>query len=138
MASVTRPATVAQLMTANPIVIQADASLSEAAELMDVDRVSGLPVCDRSGRLVGVLSQTDVVRASTRGGLRDAWPRLTARHLMTRPPITVGPAVPLLEAARQMQHAGVHRLVVVAYDSEAPMGVLSMSDLVRWMTCEPN
>ena len=52
---------VADLMTLEPIVVGADASLEEAEALMHERVVSGLPVVDARGELVGVISRTDVV-----------------------------------------------------------------------------
>jgi hypothetical protein len=54
-----RPTAVADLMTIEPVVIGSNARLEEAEALMRDHRVSGLPVVDRTGILVGVISQTD-------------------------------------------------------------------------------
>ena len=55
---------------------------------MDIYRVSGLPVVDANGALVGVISQTDLLHARTTEDLWHAWPGLAVRHLMTRPAIS--------------------------------------------------
>jgi CBS domain-containing protein len=52
---------VADVMTLDPIVIAADAPLEDAERLMRERAISGLPVVDPNGGLVGVLSRTDVV-----------------------------------------------------------------------------
>ena len=54
-------------MATEPIIIRADASLTEAAELMDRHHVHGLPVVDAAGSLVGVLSQTDLEPGAQHG-----------------------------------------------------------------------
>lgn len=130
----TRPATVGELMTADPIVVGVDTSLADAAEIMDFYHVTGLPVCDWSGFLVGVVSQTDVVRTLASEQLREAWPRLIVRHVMTYPAATVGADTSLIDAARLMRRSGIHRLVVVSPDGDNAIGMLSASDLVRWMS----
>jgi CBS domain-containing protein len=123
---------VADRMAADPIVIHAEASLTEAAELMDRSRVHGLPVVDHNGTLVGVLSQTDLVRARATEYLWAGWPGLAVRHLMTSPAITIHGSTPLVVAARRMEQHGIHRLVVVEDgDETTPIGVLSMTDLVH-------
>jgi CBS domain-containing protein len=119
-------------MAIEPIVVRADASLTEAASIMDHRHVHGLPVVDGSGSLVGVLSQTDLARARGTEYLWANWPGLAVRHLMTSPAITVHRSTPLAIAARKMERHRIHRLVVVDdLDETIPIGVLSMTDLVH-------
>ena len=122
-----------------PILIlgRADASLSEAAALMDRHHVHGLPVVDSDGSLVGVLSQTDLNRARSTEYLWANWPGISVRHLMTSPAITVHRSTPLLAAARRMEEEHIHRLVVVEDGDETnPVGVLSMTDLIHALAAE--
>jgi CBS domain-containing protein len=123
--------TVGQLMTRDPLVVVADAPLLDVAELMDTFDVTGLPVIDEGGAVVGVISQTDLVRAAATRHLWQGWPGLTVRHLMTSPAITVAPETPLEEAAELMERERIHRLVVVGADGTTPIGVLSLTDFVR-------
>ena len=130
--SSTTVSTVGDLMAVEPIVIQANASLDEAAQLLDVHNISGLPVVDRSGSLVGVLSQTDLLRARSTEYLWANWPGLAVRHLMTSPAVTVTRSTPLPLAARTMERRHIHRLVVVSDDDATlPIGILSITDLVH-------
>ena len=132
MSTHTTPAVVGDLMAFEPVVIQANASLDEAAGLLDVHGISGLPVVDRSGSLVGVLSQTDLLRARSTEYLWSNWPGLAVRHLMTSPAITVTRSTPLPLATRTMERLHIHRLVVVADEDETlPIGILSVTDLVH-------
>lgn len=131
------PRVVGDLMTADPIVVRADAPLVEAAKLMDEHKISGLPVVDGAGRLVGVVSQTDLLRARATEYLWANWPGLAVRHLMSKPALTVHRDTPLADAARKMERHHVHRLVVVSdADEQLPIGVISTSDLVRAMAAE--
>jgi CBS domain-containing protein len=124
--------TVADRMHDHPIVIRADASLSDAAALMDRHHVHGLPVVDPAGALVGVLSQTDLNRARSTEYLWTNWPGLAVRHLMTSPAVIVHKSTPLIIAARRMEEHQIHRLVVVEDgDESSPVGVLSMTDLIH-------
>jgi CBS domain-containing protein len=125
------PGRVQDLMTRDPLVIDQDAPLADAAELMDTFEITGLPVIDADGRLAGVLSQTDVVRAATTQHLWHAWPGLAVRHLMTSPAIWVRGDCSLEDAARLMERERVHRVVVVGDDESTPIGILTMSDFVR-------
>jgi len=124
--------TVGQLMTIDPIVVSANATLGEAAELLDRHHISGAPVVDGSGSLVGVLSQTDLVRARSTEYLWANWPGLAVRHLMTSPAVTVQRSTPIVLAAARMERHHIHRLVVVADDDVTlPIGILSITDLVH-------
>jgi len=127
-----RQSTVADVMVLDLIVVRANASLEQAAELMDRHHVSGLPVVDTAGTLVGVVSQTDLVRARSTEYLWVNWPGLAVRHLMTSPPITIRRSTPVAVAAARMERHHIHRLVVVADDDETlPIGILSTTDLVH-------
>jgi CBS domain-containing protein len=123
--------TVAELMTPDPLIVPVDLSLADAARLMEFYQVTGVPVVDWEGDLVGVISQTDLVHAMTTAPLWSAWPGLTVRHLMSSPAVTVGAGVPADEAARMLDARHIHRLVVVAADGRTPIGILSATDLVR-------
>jgi CBS domain-containing protein len=119
-------------MALEPIVVEANASLSDAARLLDQHHISGVPVVDGTGSLVGVLSQTDLVRARSTEYLWNNWPGLAVRHLMTSPAVTVTRSTPIPIAARKMERHRIHRLVVVADDDESlPIGILSTTDLVH-------
>ena len=138
MRSDSAPTTVGDLMALNPIVVRANAPLSEAADVLDRHHISGVPVVDGAGSLVGVLSQTDLVRARSTEYLWANWPGLAVRHLMTSPAITIHRSTPLTMAAARMEREHIHRLVVVADDDESlPIGILSMTDLVHAIATMP-
>ena len=133
MRAVSEPRTVGQLMTGDPVVANVDMPLAEAAAIMDFYRISGLPVLDWEGSLVGVISQTDLLHARTTEALWGAWSALTVRHLMTHPAVAVTSDVTVEDAARIMEERHIHRLVVIGDDGETPIGLLSVSDLVHSM-----
>ena len=133
MRAASEPRTVGQLMTGDPVVANVDMPLAEAAAIMDFYRISGLPVMDWEGSLVGVISQTDLLHARTTEALWGAWSALTVRHLMTHPAVAVTSDVTVEDAARIMEERHIHRLVVIGDDGETPIGLLSVSDLVHSM-----
>ena len=125
---------VGDLMALEPVVVHADAALAVAARMLEQHHVAGLPVVDGAGTLVGVISQTDLLRARATEYLWANWDNLRVKHLMTTPALTVHRDAPIPIAARKMERHHVHRLVVVADEDETlPIGVLSTSDLVRAM-----
>ena len=130
-------ATVDQLMTPDPIVIDESATVDEAVRLLEENDISGMPVVDRDGVLLGVISQTDIVRARAVGHLWHRWPGLRVRHLMHSPALTADRSMSLEEAAQMMERAHVHRLVVVDDDQTTPVGVISTTDLVRALARRP-
>jgi CBS domain-containing protein len=102
---------------------------------MDAYRLHGLVVIDDEHKVVGVISQSDLLRVRALGD----WPQLTelaVSHMMTMPAITVSIDASLDEAAKIMKGRRIHRLVVIGADHTTPVGVLSVSDLVHRMTGE--
>jgi CBS domain-containing protein len=123
----------ADLMTIEPVVIAVDAPIEEAQRLLLDYEVTGLPVVDSSGTLVGVISQTDFMHLSDPevGTLIRHKPTgIKVGEVMSRPAVTVVLSTPLREAARTMMDERVHRLVVVD-DRQRPIGVLSAMDFVK-------
>jgi len=125
-----RPPVVGDLMTPKPLTISADEPLVAADRLLREHHVSGLPVVERDGRLVGVLSRTDLMALAS-DDPAGAWHGQAVRTAMTAPPITIPPDRTVTEAAARMEEHHVHRLVVIEPDSSNPIGILSTTDLVR-------
>jgi CBS domain-containing protein len=123
-------------MTPDPITVRVDEALQVAARLLEENEISGVPVVDEDDVLVGVLAESDLVRARATEHLWSRWPGLTVRHLMHSPVLTADRGMTLEEAATLMERAHVHRLVVVADDQATPIGVVSTSDIVRSMVGE--
>jgi CBS domain-containing protein len=128
----TKQLLVADVMTIDLVVVRIDASLEEAAHLMRSYSITGLPVIDDGGALVGVISQTDLVamQDSPIGRLiRTNSSGLRVGELMTSPAVTVPMTGSLDEAARLMLDRRIHRLVAID-DAGRPVGVLSSMDFV--------
>jgi CBS domain-containing protein len=124
---------VRDLMVRDLKVLAPDVSVAEAVVRLADARVHGLPVIDHRGRLVGVLSSSDIVEVTAEGatgGSADGMLEETlVRDVMTSPPRTIRPDADVREAARHMLQLDVHRLFVV--DGEALVGVIAQSDIVR-------
>jgi CBS domain-containing protein len=123
---------VADIMQTTLETIGTDDSVAEAVTTIAEQHVSGLPVVNDRGRLVGVISSTDVLQLLSevtdperRGDILEA---TLVREIMTAKPVTVEPDADVHEAARQMLYGEIHRLFV-EYDG-ALVGVLSQTDIV--------
>lgn len=124
---------VADVMTLDPVVVHINASIEQAAVLLSANSITGLPVIDDAGALVGVISQTDLIAVmdSPVGRLIRTKPSgLCVGELMSSPAVTVPLTGSLVEAARVMLDSRVHRLVAID-DVGHPVGVLSAIDFVR-------
>jgi CBS domain-containing protein len=122
---------VGDLMTIDPIVIEPGARVEEAEALMESTEVTGLPVVDEGGLLVGVISQTDLLRGGgdVNSAVRKRYTGLRVADLMSSPAITVDMTTPLVEAARLMRDERIHRVVAINQRGQ-PIGVLSSMDFV--------
>jgi CBS domain-containing protein len=123
---------VAELMTIDPITVAMDATIEEAEDLMRRHHVTGLPVVDDAGRLVGVISQTDIlfldvpeVRALIRGRAHG----VRVGEVMSAPPVIIDAVASVQDAAIRMHTESIHRLVAVD-DHGRPVGVISAMDFV--------
>jgi len=123
---------VSDVMSTPVIACTPDTPIRRVARRMREHDVSALVVVDDAGSLVGIISQTDLV---TLRAFEDEWQVLRAEHVMIRSVVTTTPDTLLREASAQMIDARIHRLVVCdpGGDGRRPIGVLSMTDVVREM-----
>lgn len=119
-------------MTLDPVTIAVDATLEDAETLMRDYRITGLPVVDEGGRLVGVISQTDLLYLAlptVQALIRHRESGIRIGEVMSVPAMTVDVTATLGEAARMMHRNHLHRLVVIDAAGR-PVGVLSSMDFV--------
>jgi CBS domain-containing protein len=129
--------TVGDVMTRDVCVVRRSTPLKEVARRLAEHRISAMPVLDEEDRLLGVVSEADLVRRGR--GARTSRHRWfgrarpggdSAKDLMTTPAITISPETDVSRAARLMESRGVKRLVVVDPE-ERLVGIVSRADLVR-------
>ncbi len=121
-------------MTTDVIVVRPDTPIKDAARLMFRHRVSGLPVCDESSCLVGIITEADFLRIEVaREESNDPQPIETVEQVMNRGVVTVGPEVPLADAAKMMVFQDVKRLPVVD-DEDRILGIIARLDVVAAFT----
>lgn len=115
---------VAELMQTNLKTISTDATMADAVvELVDA-KVSALPVVDRHGRAVGVLSTREVLKAESNRRPEDT----LVLEIMAPWPTTIDPDFDVRQAAQEMLYLNVQRLFV-EFDG-ALVGVISQTDIV--------
>jgi CBS domain-containing protein len=135
-------AIVRDVMTTSVIAVRKNASFKEMAAMLRARRVSAFPVVDDAGRVIGVVSEGDLLvkeavladGTSMLAALRhvredDKAAGITAGDLMTSPAITIRPEVPVEEAARLMYDRRVKRLPVVDKAGRL-LGIISRVDVL--------
>ena len=123
---------VADLMTIDPVVVSMDATIEDAEALLRHHHIAGLPVVDLTGRLVGVISQTDLLFLAVptvQALIRHRASGVRVGEVMSTPPVTIASEATLTEAARVMNDLALHRLVAVD-EHQRPIGVLAAMDFV--------
>lgn len=135
-------AKVKDVMTANVVSVRPTATYQEMARQLRERRVSGFPVTADDGTVVGVVSEADMLvkkaldvnRPGKAGGImrrreKSKAAGLTAKDLMSRPPVTIGPLEPVSSAARLMYTCRVKRLPVTDEDGRL-VGIVARSDVL--------
>jgi CBS domain-containing protein len=136
------------VMTSPVISVEPNASIWEAVRIMLQRHISGLPVIDKDGRLVGIVSEGDFLRRAetgtqrqrTRwleflmgpGRLADEYTRSHGRkiqEIMTPDPVTVTEETPLEDVVRTMEKRRIKRLPVVR--GNEVVGIVSRANLVH-------
>ncbi len=139
---------VSDVMTQTPVTVSPDSTLADAANLMIRMRVSGLPVVDVKGAVIGMITQGDLLRRVELGTVRAPAGRLAAflapgraahdfvrthgqrvGEVMTREVISITPDTPLSEVVTLMETRQVKRLPVVR--EGRLIGIVSRADLLR-------
>jgi CBS domain-containing protein len=106
------------------------ARLRDVLRMMTANTIRSVVVTDAQQALAGIVSQTDLVNASLTSP--ETWATQPVSDVMTRTVLTVTPAASVTEATKLLVENHVHRIVVVEENNPLqPIGVLSMSDLVK-------
>ncbi len=114
------------VMARDVLSVAPEDTLGEAAQKM-VERGVGAVVVLDFGRLIGILTERDLMRA-TAGRTHSSEARV--REWMTGSPITATEDTPVEEAARTMLDQGFRHLPVIA--DERPVGIVSIRDVAEW------
>ena len=134
--------TVGDVMTARVIAVKRNADFKQIAWVLRQYRISACPVINDAGRVVGVVSEADLlcktadcelplglIRLRWKLGEESKITAVTAGQLMTSPAVTIHPDVPVAVAARVMRDRRLKRLPVVDADGSL-IGIVSRVDLL--------
>ncbi len=122
--------TVADYMTREVVVVHPDVPASEAIVLLLKHKISGMPVVDEDGKLVGTLSERDCLQAFVHARYHNL-PTTLARDLMTTEVETVGPDMGILEVAELFLNKHFRRLPII--EEDRLVGQISRRDVLRAM-----
>jgi CBS domain-containing protein len=114
------------VMVKDVITVTESMPLKDVARMFVEKKITGAPVVNVEGELVGVISETDIIRKTTSIG---AWSPSTVGQIMTRPAVTVSPNETLQRVCEMMYNRRIHRVVV----AEGPRikGILTTMDILR-------
>src|SRR5215218_4713175 len=116
---------VRDLMTSDPVTIEPQASVVDAARRMIQKEKGPLPVVEGDGRPVGMVTDRDIIARVVAEG-RDPG-SVTVEDIATRELVTIGPDQDFAEAALLMEEHGLDRLLVV--EGERLVGIISEADI---------
>lgn len=116
----------ADVMVKDVVTVTDSAPLKEIAALFKERKITGAPVVDANNELVGVISETDVIRKTTSIG---AWSPSTAGQIMTRNAVTVTPTETLQRVCELMYNRRIHRIVVA--EGRQICGIITTMDILR-------
>ena len=138
-----------EIMTPEPVCAKPSMTIRELARLFEEHEISGCPVVDAEGRVIGVVSKTDLIRRCTQGapdrppgylfeligkseGMTSELvpePLICVQDFMSEGTVTVSPETPASKIASIMFRSRVHRVVVVD-EKRFPVGIITSLDLL--------
>lgn len=127
---------VSERMTRTPVTVTPETPVTDALRLMNQRKVRRFPVVDSDGRLVGIVSDKDLLNATPSVAttlavweIPDLLSKIRVEHVMTRNVITVAADTPLETAARVMADSKIGGLPVM--DGDKLVGIITETDLFK-------
>ncbi|MFA5447089.1 MAG: CBS domain-containing protein [Sphaerochaeta sp.] len=123
-------------MTRNPVTATPDMSIAEASNLMKQEKVHRLPVLDKDKKLVGIITEKDILYATPSPAsslsiheMAYLLSKLTVKKLMSKNVVTIDKNITVEEAARLMVDQDLSSLPVL--DGDRLIGIVSKSDMFK-------
>ena len=127
---------VRDFMTKNPIYTNPKELIANVKNMMDREQITKVPVLDDSGKLIGVITKTDLKKTMPSNAttldiyeLSYLLSKITVEKVMKKQPITIQKDATIEEAAKIMSEKGISSLIVM--DGEVLSGILTKTDLFR-------
>lgn len=127
---------VRDFMTKNPIYTNPKELISNVKSTMDREQITKVPVLDDSGKLIGVITKTDLKKTMPSNAttldiyeLSYLLSKMTVEKVMKKNPITIQKDATIEEAAKLMAEKGISSVIVM--DGEVLAGILTKSDLFK-------
>lgn len=137
------------VMVPEPVCVEPTTNIRELARVFEENEISGAPVVDKDGRVIGVVSKTDLIRRCSEGteDVPPAYlfeaiceqggddeevipePLVCVEDFMTSDPVTATPETPVGVIARLMFEGRIHRVIVVD-GGQFPVGIVTSLDLL--------
>ena len=140
------------VMTPEPVCVTPSTTIRQLARLLQEHEISGAPVVDEEGRVVGVVSKTDLIGRCVEGTIEippaylfemlseqeyeggasevpPSEPQVSVQDFMTEDPVMVAPDLSVTAVARLMFEGRIHRVIVVD-DEKFPVGIITSIDLL--------
>ena len=125
-----QPVLVKDHMTTKLVTFRADDTIDQVMESLTKSKISGAPVVDESGALIGIISEIDCLREIIKGKYTNTV-RFPAKvqELMTKDVITLSPDMTLFDAAQKFLEYKIRRFPVLK--EGRLVGQISLSDVIR-------
>lgn len=116
------------IMTRKVVMVTEDTQVEEVERLLALKTISGVPVIDRDNKVIGVISEADLILSEIRQeGRRNG---KKASDIMTSPPLIAYEDTDLEELGKTMNEKKIRRIVVVDGENR-PIGIISRRDIIR-------
>jgi CBS domain-containing protein len=149
MPAIAKSGRIVEIMTREPITVERDTTIRQLARLFEEFEISGAPVIDDNGVIVGVVSKTDLIRQCMEGTLEEAPGYLfellseqadedvemvseriiQVQDFMSTDLVTATPDESIATVARRLAEARVHRAIVID-PQRRPVGIVTSLDIL--------
>jgi CBS domain-containing protein len=122
------------ILTPHVVCVREDMEVRTAAQLLGHEAITGAPVVDERGQVVGIISQSDLVTHDLTTP-PEGRPAATVKDVMTPGAVTVEEETPLYEVALRMAQQGIHRVLVVD-KAQQLRGIVTSMDILWWVAAQ--